>query len=408
MDIAYQTLKRRSNIDLDRPGKSPYEAAFSDIVLRRCRMIDRRRVFAMLSALCLISGVMIAQEAPPAAPPVRPPVAKLLKPVAVDEPKLIDVPGDPQPVATPSNPPDNDIVDPAETDDAKTGQTDEDAASSIFSRPIQFDRSSLSFVFGSGPGRFNMIDWESRPNADRFWWLGRWPEKTDAQLYLGVGFNIHWWAGPVGEATGPPPPNRPPQVFDLYLDANWSQRWCECLTSQVRFRPGLYTDFRVTPPDAFRFPGEAVLAYQVQPNFFLVGGVQYLQRLDVQVLPVGGVLWQPTTRWEMTLVFPEPKIAYQLSTKHHIWGYVAGEYGGGRWAFKNELGHDEEVEYSDLRVTAGLEWREGPLGFTPLAQLKTRTFIEAGYIFDRHLRFNGPNPAFEPSSTWMLRFGTVW
>jgi hypothetical protein len=109
----------------------------------------------------------------------------------------------------------------------------------------------------------------------------------------------------------------------------------------------------------------------------------------------------------MNLVFPEPKIAFALSTKQQLWGYVATEYGGGRWTYKNDLGQSERVEYSDYRLLVGLEWRDGPVNKVPLLQ-KSASFFETGYVFERRLRFAGPEAQFDPRPTWMIRFGTAW
>src|SRR5262245_51861667 len=267
----------------------------------------------MLSALWLASGLMLAQPpvaAPLPAAPGRP--VTFLWPLAVDDAQKVEPPeprGDAT-VETPEVPP----AEPA-------------WPFSLYSRPAFADRNSLSFVSSTGPGRFNLIDWESRPNRDRYWWLGRWPVPEQLQIYAGIGINFHWWAGPV-QNGGEPPPNLPPHVFDLYLDWSWSQRWSDRLTSEVRFRPGLYTDFRTTPPDAFRVPGEAVGVFQATPDLFLVGGIEYLQRNEIHLLPVGGILWQPTPYWELSLIFPEPKVAVELSTRRHLWGYIGAEYGG--------------------------------------------------------------------------------
>jgi hypothetical protein len=280
-------------------------------------------------------------------------------------------------------------------------------SSSLFARPFFADRHALSWFLDAGPGRFNMIDWESRPNGDHLWWLGRWPSCEDVQLHAMIGFGIHWWAGPISR-VGDPAPELPPRVFDLYLDTAWAQRWTDRLTSEIRVRPGLYTDFRTTPPDSFRIPGQAVALFQVNPELYLVGGVEHVQRNDVHLLPVGGFLWQPTPQWELRLVFPEPKIAYQLSSRHHVWGYVAAEYGGGRWTFKNDDGKSERVEVSDYRGVFGLEWRDDY--FSKLSQLpeKSASFIEMGYVFERHVRFASGVRDFEPKPAWMIRFGRVW
>ena len=360
----------------------------------------------MLTAICLISGLLLAQPTFPAKPQAEPVRAvRILQPIGMDEP-----PADPVALAnSPDSTPSIAVPDPAETPAKNlTGASAESPTPfSIYSRSPFADRNGLSFITGAGPGRFNIIDWESRPNGDRYWWLGRWPIPEDVQLYAGIGFNIHWWAGPVSNGAAPAP-NLPPQVFDLYLDLSWSQRWSDRLTSEVRARPGLYTDFRTTPPDAFRIPGEAIGVFRAAPDLYLVAGVEYLQRNDIKLLPVAGLLWQPTPRCELSLIFPEPKFAYELSTRQHLWGYIAGEYGGGRWTFKNDAGHSEHVEYSDFRIVVGLEWREDYLAKLPLLPPKSAAFLEAGYIFQRHLRFAGPSAQFEPDPAWMIRIGSVW
>jgi hypothetical protein len=346
----------------------------------------------MLTVAFLMHVVLLGQTpAATEAPATAAPPAQLLQPLVVD--------------ATPSNGeaapstqtpgPDSVPCPPA---------VKSEPAFSIFSRPPFADRMQLAFLAGAGSGRFGTIDWESRPNADRAWWLGRWPIPEDVQIYCGIGFGIHWWAGPVHDTA--PVPVLPPQVFDLYFDGSWSQRWSEWFATEVRVRPGLYTDFRTTPPDAFRIPAEALGVYKVDDDLYLVGGAQHLQRNRVKVLPIAGVLWQPTPRWEVNLVFPEPKIAFELSTKRHLWGYVATEYGGGRWTYQDEAGHSERVESSDYRVAVGIEWREDYL--KNLTAQKTAAFLELGYVFHRELRFTGREAPFDPRPTWMIRFGTVW
>lgn len=290
---------------------------------------------------------------------------------------------------------------------AVPAETDSKDEPSIFGRPMFWERSSLSWIVGSGAGRFNIIDWESGPTSERMWGLSRWQNFDEVQIYTQIGFNIHWWSGPTRTETEAAP-NLPPRVYDLYLDLSWSQRWSDRFTTEVRVQPGLYTDFRTTPPDAFRIPGQAIGLLQVTSDCFLVGGVEHLQRNDVQILPIAGVLWQPSPGCELRLVFPEPRVAVELSSRKNIWGYVAAEYGGGRWTHKNAAGHSERVEYSDYRVTFGIEWRKLDCKGAPLLIQNSSTFLELGYVFNRTLNLDAPAAAFEPTAAWMFRFGFVW
>jgi hypothetical protein len=349
----------------------------------------------MISAVCLVSAVMLAQV-PDGPPPSR--IASLSRPSALDDPAALDQ--EPIVVTTLPRPPESSAA--VNVPPATPAPTH-----SFFSRSPFSDRNGIGFITSAGPGRFNIIDWESRPSLGRYWWLSRWSAPDEVQFNFGIGFNIHWWAGPVQDSAAPPP-NLPAQVFDLYLDLSWGQRWTDRLASEVRVRPGLYTDFRTTPPDAARIPGEAAFVYTAAPDLFLVGGVQYLQRLDIQLLPIAGILWRPTPRWELSLLFPEPKIAYELSPNKRLWGYAAAEYGGGRWTYKNDFGGSERVESSDVRALCGLEWRQPFDDKLPFVTPKTAAFLEVGYVFERHLRFAGPVNSFQPEAAWLIRFGTAW
>jgi hypothetical protein len=176
------------------------------------------------------------------------------------------------------------------------------------------------------------------------------------------------------------------------------------VATEITVLPGLYTDFRTTPPDGARCPGHAVGVFRLTPELHLVAGAWYLQRNRIQMLPIAGLLWEPTERWQFRLVFPEPKISYHLDSKSDVWAYVRGEYGGGRWAYKDDHGHADQVEYSDFRVTAGFECGTLTRNLCPRIPLGT-TFFEVGYIFGRHLNFMNGTPSTAVPDGWMISFG---
>src|SRR5262249_53675774 len=150
------------------------------------------------------------------------------------------------------------------------------------------DRHAFNWIISSGLRRFDAIEWVSRPDLATLTDLAAWPVENDFDLNGGLNFNVRWWAGPKGDAATPVP-NLPPPVFDVNLHASWRQRWTDGITSEVTTLPGLYTDFRTTPPDSFRIPGFAVGVFRVTDELHLVGGVQHLQRNRIKVLPIGGL-----------------------------------------------------------------------------------------------------------------------
>jgi hypothetical protein len=267
----------------------------------------------------------------------------------------------------------------------------------------QRNRHALTGIMSYGRKHFDIIEWVSKPDlltlADLTMWQA--PHEFDFDGWL--NFNIHWWAGPQGDANTVVP-NLPPRVYDLNLHLSWRQRWAEGIATEVTILPGLYTDFRTTPPDAFRIPGHAVGVYQLTPELHFVGGVQYLQRNHIKLLPVGGFLWEPDPRWQWRLVFPEPKISYHLDSSADVWVYARGEYGGGRWAYKDDFGHADHVEYSDMRVAVGFECGSLTRTLCPRIPLGT-AFFEAGYVFNRNLNFTRGTPSMNLPPGWMISFG---
>jgi hypothetical protein len=108
----------------------------------------------------------------------------------------------------------------------------------------------------------------------------------------------------------------------------------------------------------------------------------YVDRLDVKIIPAGGLLWEPNpqTRWD--IFFPQPKLAQYLTTlgNNDIWWYAAAEWGGDTWTFHRDEDDDHDrFEYKDIRVLGGIEW-----GSQDLTQQGRRcAFIEAGWVLDR-------------------------
>jgi hypothetical protein len=100
-------------------------------------------------------------------------------------------------------------------------------------------------------------------------------------------------------------------------------------------------------------------------------------------------------------LFPNPKISQRLTTIRNtdIWGYVAGEYGGGKWTVARANGAGDVVEYNDLRALLGLEW---------FNLSGARGHFEVGYVFDRHIIYRSGTPTAKPSDTVLLRAGLTF
>jgi hypothetical protein len=132
----------------------------------------------------------------------------------------------------------------------------------------------------------------------------------------------------------------------------------------------------------------------------VAAGIWYLNRLTLQLLPAGGVIWTPNQDTRFNILFPNPKLSRRLITLGNtdVWGYLAGEYGGGRWTVRRADGTSDVVELNDLRALAGFEW-------FMLSGLKGNA--EIGYVFDRHIIYRSGTQS-HPSDTVLFRGGLTY
>jgi len=220
----------------------------------------------------------------------------------------------------------------------------------------------------------------------------------ETPLLVTPGFAFNWLEGPI---SGPPMtggPDLPPRLYDAYLDFAWFPRCYEWLGGELGVRTGVWSDFDHVSSDSIRILGRGLASVALSPNLDILFGAVYLNRLDVKLLPAGGVYYRPTPEWDMYLVFPNPKVRkYLANIGNSKWyGFAAGEYGGGSWTVEREIG-DDRIDINDIRVSGGLEWE---------TQTFIRGHIELGYVFDREIAFNsGDPPSFKPDDTFMIRAG---
>jgi hypothetical protein len=222
-----------------------------------------------------------------------------------------------------------------------------------------------------------------------------------APVLFTPGFAFHLWDGPVsGEFPGSP--DMPGATYSSYLDVGWRPQITPRFSADLGVRPGVYGDYEFFNSDTFRIKARALGVFTPNPQFQWVFGVLYLDRLNLKILPAGGLIWTPNecVRWEV--LFPRPKLAQRITTwgTTEFWWFVAAEYGGDSWTIERATvapGLEDYVDYSDYRVSLGLEW-------TTFSNY--RGYLEVGYVFERELEYDSGLPAsIEPDETFMVRGG---
>jgi hypothetical protein len=235
-------------------------------------------------------------------------------------------------------------------------------------------------------------------------------------LLITPGFGMQLWEGPVSVApalpTDPAAADLPSKTYDAFIDAAWKPQISPAFGGDLSVRVGLYSDFTTTTTNSIRVTGTALGVVQVSPSIKLKAGVMYLNRLQVKILPSGGIVWTPNPDIEFNILFPNPKIRKRLTTVGAVewWIYASGDYGGDSWTIKRAnipgvsdpavAGQNDAFDYDDIRIAAGLEF---------LTPRRTNGWFEAGGAFSRKLHYRSGLPDnFYPNNAFFLRAGLTY
>lgn len=195
---------------------------------------------------------------------------------------------------------------------------------------------------------------------------------------------------------GPRRTDLPDQLYAAQVDFKWAGQIATPLFYEIAFMPAVFTDGDNLSSDALRLQAQAVgyLAFSEQTQIAL--GATYLDREDVPILPIVGLLHRPNDDLKLELVFPRPRILGRVARKGdaETWAYVAGELGGGSWAIERTSGRDDIASYRDYRLLVGLEQKRLE---------RWAAAVEAGYVFGRELEYDSHRGDYSPDSTVLLR-----
>jgi hypothetical protein len=188
-------------------------------------------------------------------------------------------------------------------------------------------------------------------------------------------------------------------LHDDYVEFRWLAKLTDIWAADIMVTPGWHSDYHnPNSSQAFRVESHAVGVYTWSPTLKIALGVAYWDRLNTKFVPAGGIIWTPNPDCRFELMTPKPKIAFRIDCDpcYERWVYIAGEFGGGEWAIRQEGGVDNILDYTDYKIMLGIEHKSLCLG--------VNGFAEIGYVFGRQLQYQtGPDQNLP--TTMMARLG---
>lgn len=209
-------------------------------------------------------------------------------------------------------------------------------------------------------------------------------------------YNMRLFNGPSSPRGAPGFPN------DLYrfgtdfqydllaTNSHWS--------GELGFNPSVNTDFEKSLTiDSVNWDGRAIAYFRTAPNVTWALGALYYDRVDDKILPYAGVIWLPNDRWELRLIFPEPRVSYFVG---HIWGrptwiYARAEYNIEAYEVEVPAGTQNQLQIEDWRIMLGARKEQG----------WGSSFLELGWVLDREIEYARQAPGFTIEDAFMVQGG---
>ncbi|MBM83662.1 MAG: hypothetical protein CMJ78_24145 [Planctomycetaceae bacterium] len=168
---------------------------------------------------------------------------------------------------------------------------------------------------------------------------------------------------------------------------------------QLDFDPSINTDFdQALSSNAYQFDGSGILYYRVSEQLMYAFGAGFLDRVDDQVIPYAGFVFTPNEYWEFRILYPESYISLFMGNIYGVsqWLYTRAEYHIEAYEVGiSNTGVRDQIQIEDYRILLGI--RSEGYGVS--------SFLEAGVVFGRDVKFRGPTRDFDPSSGFIARFG---
>jgi hypothetical protein len=98
----------------------------------------------------------------------------------------------------------------------------------------------------------------------------------------------------------------PSELYRVSGSMMWLKQHSDRMNFMIGATPGVASDFEATE-NAFRIVGFGAAKYQWTPTTELMLGVAYLDRDDIPILPMAGLIWIPDEDTRLELTLPRPR-----------------------------------------------------------------------------------------------------
>lgn len=251
---------------------------------------------------------------------------------------------------------------------------------------------------------------------------------------LAPQFNLRSWGGPgytnPGAASPAPTAGLSGHAYRFGSDFQLTSPTVGAHTVELGFTPAYTSDFEDGgSSDAWLWDGRGAIFIRTNPQWLMVLGAMFWDRVNDQVLPYAGLVYTPNDWMEFRATFPKAEASFFLGTPWGVpqWLYFAGEYHVEAYEVEvsaqrraDPLGEDvplvippnaagvlvatrpasSQIELEDWRVLLGIRSEQGSM----------TSFLEAGWVFGRDVdlsRVAAPR-GFDISSGFIARFGVTY
>ena len=169
------------------------------------------------------------------------------------------------------------------------------------------------------------------------------------------------------------------QTVSLSLGGEY--RTSEQLTLGLRVSPGLSSDFKSVTTSDVRVPVAFTAQYHVSKELTYLGGIAYTSGSHAfPVLPILGVLYEPSQRWTFAFGFPRTGVIFK--PRKGLEFHLGAEREGGEYRLHDPSIGAEVISYRDFRGVAGVD--VSLFSFLKLG-------VSGGYSFARRFVFYDGN-----------------